>query len=153
MWSVPFDEAAVIVDRSGLGPDVQVCSTFHREQSIAECIIAECIIAATVVLRRKFLEQDRALRTGVFATSVDDPSIPQSLSLRSARIGCVGFGHIGQRAWTLFEAFGARGAAVTGSGNASSDSLEWSSNTSDLDKLMEWSDVVVVSARLSISQL
>jgi phosphoglycerate dehydrogenase-like enzyme len=78
------------VDRSGLGPDVQVCNTFHHEQSIAEYVVA-----ATVMLRRQFLLQDRALREGRFATAVYDPSIPQPLSLSGARIGFVGFGHIG----------------------------------------------------------
>lgn len=131
------------VDRSGLGPDVQVCNTFHHENSIAEYIVA-----ATVMLRRKFLEQDAALRTGVFQTSVYDPTIPQPLSLSGARIGFVGFGHIGQRAWTLFEAYGAHGAAVTGSGNAASETLEWSADTSWLGTLMEWADIVVVSAPL-----
>ncbi|SNT05012.1 2-hydroxyacid dehydrogenase [Rhodococcoides kyotonense] len=131
------------VDRSGLGPDVQVCNTFHHEQSIAEYIVA-----ATVMMRRKFLSQDRALRTGLFETSVYDPSIPQPLSLSGARIGFVGFGHIGQRAWALFEAYGCVGAAVTGSGNADG-ALEWHSDISDLGKLMEWSDVVVVSAPLT----
>lgn len=132
------------VDRSGLGPDVQVCNTFHHEQSIAEYIVS-----ATVMLRRKFLEQDRALRTGVFQTSVYDPSIPQPLSLHDARVGFVGFGHIGRRAWSLFEAYGARGVAVTGSGHASSDSLEWSADASWLGTLMDWADIVVVSAPLT----
>lgn len=132
------------VVRSGLGPDVQVCTTFHHEQSIAEYIVS-----ATVMLRRKFLEQDRALRTGVFQTSVYDATIPQPLSLGGARIGFVGFGHIGQRAWQLFEAYGAHAAAVTGSGNASSDSLEWTADASWLGTLMDWSDIVVVSAPLT----
>lgn len=132
------------VDRSGLGADVLVLNTFHHEQSIAEYIVS-----ATVMLRRKFLEQDRALRGGRFQTSVYDPSIPQPLSLNGARIGFVGFGHIGQRAWTLFEAYGARGAAVTGSGHAASDSIEWSADASQLAPLMDWADIVVVSAPLT----
>lgn len=132
------------VDRSNLGSNVEVCNTFHHEQSIAEYIVS-----ATVLLRRKFLEQDRALRTGVFQTSVYDPSIPQPLSLTGARVGFVGFGHIGQRAWRLFEAYGAHGAAVTGSGRVAGGSLEWHSDTADLGKLMEWSEVVVVSAPLN----
>ncbi|MDJ0394671.1 2-hydroxyacid dehydrogenase [Rhodococcus sp. G-MC3] len=132
------------VDRSALGPEVQVCNTFHHENSIAEYIVA-----SAVMLRRRFLEQDRALRTAVFKTSVYDPSIPQPLSLNGARIGFVGFGHIGQRAWQLFEAYGAHGAAVTGSGNASSASLEWSADGSWLGTLMDWADIVVVSAPLT----
>ncbi|OZE83680.1 hydroxyacid dehydrogenase [Rhodococcus sp. 15-649-1-2] len=132
------------VDRSGLSPDVEVCTTFHHERSIAEYIVS-----ATVMLRRNFLAQDRALRTGVFRTSVYDPSIPQPLSLVGARIGFVGFGHIGRQAWRLFDAYGAHGAAVTGSGTAADVGLEWFGSTAELGKLMEWSDVVVVSAPLT----
>ncbi|OZF54701.1 hydroxyacid dehydrogenase [Rhodococcus sp. 14-2470-1b] len=134
------------VDRSGLSPDVEVCNTFHHEQSIAEYVVS-----ATVMLRRNFLVQDRALRAGVFSTAVYDSSIPQPLSLVDARIGFVGFGHIGKRTWKLFEAYGAHGAAVTGSGTAADVGLEWLSSTADLGKLMHWSDVVVVSAPLTDS--
>ncbi|OZC66116.1 hydroxyacid dehydrogenase [Rhodococcus sp. 06-462-5] len=132
------------VDRSGLGPDIQVCNTFHHEQSIAEYVVA-----STVMLRRKFLQQDRALRSGVFATSVYDPSIPQPLSLSGARIGFVGFGHIGRQTWQLFQAYGAVGAAVTGSGRVPADGLEWVSDTADLGTLADFADVLVVSAPLN----
>ncbi|MEH6793002.1 MAG: 2-hydroxyacid dehydrogenase [Rhodococcus sp. (in: high G+C Gram-positive bacteria)] len=132
------------VDRSGLGPDVQVCSTFHHEQSIAEYVVA-----ATVMLRRQFLQQDRALRSGVFATAVYDPSIAQPLSLSGARIGFVGFGHIGKRTWQLFQAYGAVGAAVTGSGRVSGEGLQWVSGTEDLGELADFADVLVVSAPLN----
>lgn len=132
------------VDRSGMRPDVQVCNTFHHEQSIAEYVVA-----ATVMLRRKFLQQDRALRSGLFATSVYDPTIPQPLSLSGARIGFVGFGHIGRQTWQLFRAYGATGAAVTGSGRASDEALEWVSDAQDLGKLAEFADVLVVSAPLN----
>ncbi|OZE91258.1 hydroxyacid dehydrogenase [Rhodococcoides fascians] len=132
------------VDRSGMRPDVQVCNTFHHEQSIAEYVVA-----ATVMLRRKFLEQDRALRSGLFATSVYDPTIPQPLSLSGARIGFVGFGHIGRQTWQLFRAHEATGAAVTGSGRASDEGLEWVSDAQDLGKLAEFADVLVVSAPLN----
>ncbi|MEK8073750.1 2-hydroxyacid dehydrogenase [Rhodococcoides navarretei] len=132
------------VDRSGLGPDVQVCSTFHHEQSIAEYVVA-----ATVMLRRQFLQQDRALRSGVFATAVYDPSIAQPLSLSGARIGFVGFGHIGRRTWQLFQAYGAVGAAVTGSGRAPDGGLQWVAGTEDLGELADFADVLVVSAPLN----
>jgi len=132
------------VDRSGLGPDVQVCNTFHHEQSIAEYVVA-----ATVMLRRQFLLQDRALREGRFATAVYDPSIPQPLSLSGARIGFVGFGHIGRRTWQLFQAYGATGAAVTGSGRAPDEGLQWVSDAADLTRLADLADVLVVSAPLN----
>lgn len=132
------------VDRAGLGPDVQVCNTFHHEQSIAEYVVA-----ATVMLRRQFLLQDRALREGRFATAVYDPSIPQPLSLSGARIGFVGFGHIGRRTWQLFQAYGATGAAVTGSGRAPDEGLQWVSDAADLTRLADFADVLVVSAPLN----
>jgi phosphoglycerate dehydrogenase-like enzyme len=77
-----------------LRPGIQVCNTFHHEDSIAEYIAA-----TAVLLRRNLMEQDRALRTGRWATSVYDPSISQPSSLQGARVGFVGFGHIGRSAW------------------------------------------------------
>lgn len=131
---------------AALGPEVLVANTFHHERSIAEYVVA-----AAVLLRRGFLTQDRALRGDRWASSVYDPALAQPSSLGSARIGFVGFGHIGQRAWELLRAFGCSGAAVTGSGrvDASAFGLEWVGDTARLDRLMRESDVVVVSAPLS----
>ena len=109
------------------------------------------MLAAAVMLRRGFLDQDRSLRRGVWATSVYDDAIPQPGSLRQARIGFVGFGHIGQFAWELFRAFGCEGIAVTGSGqvDAVTHGLSWVADVTGLDALMRESDVVVVSALLT----
>ena len=129
-----------------LSPDVLVANTFHHEQSIAEYAIA-----AAVLLRRDFLGQDRNLRRNVWATSVYDSTLAQPSALQGARIGFVGFGHIGQRAWELFRAFGCAGAAVTGSGNvdASAHGLAWAAGVERLNALMAESDVVVISAPLN----
>ena len=125
-----------------LAQGVLVANTFHHEQSIAEYVLA-----AAVLLRRGFLEQDWALREGIWATSVYDPSIPQPRSLHGARVGFVGFGHIGRRSWQLFRALGCSGAAVTGSGrlDAAAEGLSWAADVGSLDELMVKSDVVVVS--------
>lgn len=129
-----------------LAPDVLVANTFHHERSIAEYVVA-----TAVLLRRGFLAQDRALRGNRWATSVYDTAVPQPQALGSARIGFVGFGHIGQRTWELLRAFGCRGAAVTGSGRVDADAfgLEWAGDTGRLERLMRESDVVVVSAPLT----
>jgi phosphoglycerate dehydrogenase-like enzyme len=129
-----------------LGQDVLVANTFHHEQSIAEYVAA-----AAVLLRRNLLEQDRALRTGRWATSVYHRAIPQPKSLQGARIGFVGFGHIGRCSWNLLRAFGAEGAAVTGSGSLdpTAEGLTWADDTCQLRQLMIESDVVVVSAPLT----
>jgi phosphoglycerate dehydrogenase-like enzyme len=122
-----------------------VANTFHHEKSIAEYVVA-----ATVMLRRGFVAQDTALRQGVWATSVYDDRLTQSNSLQGARVGFVGFGHIGHATWNLFRAFGATGAAVTGRGNvdAPSAGLDWAADVSQLGRLLVESDVAVVSAPL-----
>jgi phosphoglycerate dehydrogenase-like enzyme len=87
----------------------------------------------------------------VWATSVYDDAIPQSKTLREARVGFVGFGHIGQLAWELFRAFGSSGAAVTGSGrvDAATHGLRWAGDVTRLDPLLRESDIVVVTAPLT----
>jgi len=132
------------VDFEALGPDVVVANTFHHEQSIAEYAVA-----AAVMLRRDFLAQDRQLRSGVWATSVYDASIPQAGMLGDARIGFVGFGHIGRCTWNLLRAFGCRGLAVTGSGRVAECGLQWTGATTELDRLLTECDVAVVSAPLN----
>jgi len=134
------------VDFAALSADVLVANTFHHEQSIAEYVVA-----AAVMLRRGFLGQDRALRRDIWATSVYDAAIPQPGTLHGARVGFVGFGHIGQCAWQLFRAFGSTGAAVTGSGrvDGAEHGLAWAGDTTRLGALMRESDVVVVSAPLT----
>jgi phosphoglycerate dehydrogenase-like enzyme len=132
------------IEFSALSPDTLVANTFHHERSIAEYVVA-----AAVMLRRDFLTQDRQLRHNVWATSVYDTSIPQLSTLADAHIGFVGFGHIGQRAWNLFRAFGCTAAAVTGSGRVPECGLAWAGDTGQLDRLLRECDVTVVSAPLN----
>ncbi|MFE0750908.1 2-hydroxyacid dehydrogenase [Gordonia sp. NPDC058843] len=125
----------------------KVANTFHHEDSIAEYIAA-----AVVTMRRDLLVQDAALRQGLWASAVYRDGVPQPRTLRGAMVGYVGFGHIGRRTADLMNAFGARGCAVTGSGRVADDAgLEWHGDTTDLGRLMEASDVVVVSAPLTAS--
>ncbi|CAN5755728.1 2-hydroxyacid dehydrogenase [soil metagenome] len=134
------------VDFAALSPETLVANTFHHERSIAEYVVS-----AAVLLRRDFLAQDRALRRDIWATSVYDSAIPQPSTVADATVGFVGFGHIGQRTWELFRAFGSRGCAVTGSGrvDAASFGLAWAADSSRLDRLLRESDIVVVSAPLT----
>lgn len=128
-----------------LGADVLVANTFHHERSIAEFILA-----AAIMLRRGLLKQDLALRTGVWASSVYDDTISQPPTLRGARVGFVGFGHIGRQTWKLMSTLGCDGAAVTGSGRVrDGEGLAWTGDTSRLDELASTSDVLVVSAPLT----
>jgi len=132
------------VEFDALAPAVLVANTFHHERSIAEYVVA-----AAVMLRRGFLAQDRELRQGVWSTSVHDASIPQAGTLGEARVGFVGFGHIGRCAWKVFRTFGCRASAVTGSGRVPSCGLEWTGDTTELDRLLAECDVAVVSAPLN----
>ena len=129
---------------------VPVANTFHHEGSMAEQVVA-----STVVLRRGLVRLDAELRRGRWASSTYDPDQVQPSSLEGARVGFVGFGHIGTATWRLFRAFGASGAAVTGSGSlsgadAAAHGLAWAGTTADdLERLLGESDVVVLSAPLT----
>lgn len=131
------------VDLAAVPPDVPVCNTFHHEESIAEYVLA-----ASVLLRRGFLRQDAALRTGEWRSPVYHPELAYPRTLRGATVGFVGFGHIGQRAWELFRAHGADGIAVTRRGDidAVTAGLDWAGSIADLDDLLAAADVVVLSA-------
>ena len=120
------------IDVAALSGEVLVANTFHHERSIAEYVLA-----AAIMLRRGFLVQDRALRRDVWASAVYDDAVPQAKTLRDARVGLVGFGHIGQFAWDLFRAFGSTGIAVTGSGrvDAAAHGLSWVGDVTRLDEL------------------
>lgn len=124
-----------------------VANTFHHEDSIAEYVLA-----STILLRRGFLAQDRALRAGEWPTPAYDPAAPWAESLSGAVVGLVGFGHIGARAWDRLRALGARGVAVTrrGAVDAGAAGLDWAGTTADrLGELLAVADVVVVSAPLT----
>ncbi|UXA14418.1 hydroxyacid dehydrogenase [Mycobacterium sp. SMC-8] len=133
------------IDLAALPSDILVANTFHHERSIAEYVAG-----AAVMLRRGFLAQDAQLRRGVWATSVYDRSIPQPTTLSGARIGFVGFGHIGRYSWKLLRAFGCTAAAVTGSGRVADEcGLDWVGDTGQLHRLLRDCDVAVVSAPLN----
>ncbi len=132
------------IDFAALPAGVQVANTFHHEQSIAEYVAG-----AAVMLRRGFLAQDRALREGIWTTPLYDHALPQPPTLAGSRIGFAGFGHIGACSWKLLRAFGCTAAAVTGSGRVPDDAgLTWAGDSTQLDRLMRESDIVVVSAPL-----
>ncbi|MEU1518993.1 2-hydroxyacid dehydrogenase [Streptomyces sp. NPDC005811] len=128
------------IDVEALPPGTLVANTFHHEEAIAEYVVA-----ATILLRRGFLRQDKALRLGTW----EAPTYPGLLG--EATVGFVGFGHIGTAAWQRLRSFGARGVAVTRRGgvDAVTEQLAWSGDMDDLSVLLEVSDVVVVSVPLT----
>jgi len=137
------------IDAEALPAGVRVANTFHHEGSIAEHIVA-----TTIVLRRQILQQDRALRTGRWATPVYEPERAQLSSLEGATVGFVGFGHIGQRTWQGYRAFGARAQVVSRSGRVPDEvgsDLVSVAQLDGLDALLESSDIVVLCLPLDDS--
>ncbi len=135
------------IDRDALPAGVRVANTFHHEGSIAEHVVA-----TTIILRRRILEQDRALREGRWATSVYEPERAQVSSLEGATVGLVGFGHIGRRAWEAYRALGARGRVVSRSGAVPDDlrgELDAVARLDGLDDLLAASDIVVLCLPLT----
>ncbi|HWD82038.1 MAG TPA: 2-hydroxyacid dehydrogenase [Kribbella sp.] len=139
-----------LVQVAGAGTDrieasgVPVANTYHHEDSIAEYIVW-----ALIGLRRELPAADAALRRNQWRSNVYNPSIPQPDTLGSARVGFLGFGHIGRATWRLLQAFGAQAQAVTASGRADAAGLNWAGDTSRLDRLLDESDTLVVSAPLT----
>ena len=125
-------------------PGRAACANLFRH----EASIAEYVATAAAFLRRGIGAQDAALRTDTWLRPSGGNDRPLPSGLASARIGLVGFGHIGRSCWTLFRAFGARtGCAVSRAGAAGRDTagLAWWGELNDVDRLCRESDVVVVS--------
>ena len=134
------------IDFDALRPHVQFANTFHHESSIAEYVVA-----VSILLWRRFLAQDRQLRENVWASPVYDGALPQMDTIGAAQVGFVGFGHIGQSAWNLLRTFGCTGAAITGRGlTGDGAGLRWIGARDGLDDLIHESDIIVVSAPLTV---
>ncbi|MEU4602688.1 2-hydroxyacid dehydrogenase [Kribbella sp. NPDC023972] len=133
------------IDPKALGGTI-LANTYHHEDAIAEYIVW-----ALIALRRELPQADAALRREHWRSPVYDAALPQPHTLASASIGFVGLGHIGQAAWRVLRAFGAQGQAVTGSGHAEAEGLNWAGDTSQLPRLLDESDALVVSAPLTDS--
>jgi phosphoglycerate dehydrogenase-like enzyme len=133
------------IDFGALPAGVLVANTFHHENSIAEYVVA-----TSILMWRRFLDQDRRLRHGTWASPAFDRSLPQPDAISAARIGFVGFGHIGRSSWNVLRVLGCTGAAVTGRGAVEGDiGLRWTGGPDRLDQLIDESDILVVSAPLS----
>jgi phosphoglycerate dehydrogenase-like enzyme len=131
------------IDTRALGSAI-LANTYNHEDSIAEYIVW-----ALIALRRQLPQADAALRRDRWLSPVYDAALPQPQSLASASVGFVGLGHIGRAAWRVLQAFGAQGQAVTGSGRADAEGLNWAGDTSRLPRLLDESDALVVSAPLN----
>ncbi|WIY81740.1 2-hydroxyacid dehydrogenase [Propionimicrobium sp. PCR01-08-3] len=124
-----------------------VANTFNHESSIAEYVIA-----AAIMMRRGILRQSRALASGDWASSVYDSSISQPPALSGTNVGILGYGHIGKAVWQAFRSFGATGRAIKHTASSGvPDGLEWLGTESDLNQLLDESDVFVICMPLNDS--
>jgi phosphoglycerate dehydrogenase-like enzyme len=131
------------IELEAIPPGAACANLYRHEQSIAEYVVT-----GTALLRRGFLVQDAELRRGKWLRPTASNGLPLPTGLSSARVGFIGFGHIGRTCWQLFKSFGASvGYAVSASGSAGrdTDGLAWWGDMARLDELCEASDVVVVS--------
>lgn len=128
------------INKPALPPGTIVANTFNHEASIAEYVAA-----TTVMVRRGILQQSRALERGVWASSVYDKSISQPRTLDGAVVGILGYGHIGQAVWRVLKSLGARGRAIKNTPTQDvPDGLDWIGTRTDLDRLLDEADVLVV---------
>lgn len=134
------------IAHESLPAGVRLVNTYHHEDSIAEYILASLI-----VLRRRFVVQDRALRAGEWSSPVYDPALPEPRTVRGSTVTFLGFGHIGTAAWHLLRHLGAEGIAITGTGRIDADGhgLRWAGTANQLLAALDESDVVVVSIPLT----
>lgn len=119
-----------------------------------EIAMAEYIMGSIVALRQRFVEADSALRRGEWRYGFygGDRMLEE---LHGSNIGFVGFGGIAQEASRRAPMFGMRAAAATlhpdkpRQLDVKLEFLGRLSDPSDVDRLAEWSDQLVLCCELS----
>lgn len=130
-----------------LPPAAAVANAFHHARPIAEHVVM-----VTLMLSRRVLAADSELRRGQWRTIATAPDVPFHPTLDGMVLGLVGLGSIGAEVARLGAALGMRVRAVRGNpGAAHPEGVqpEWVGGTAELPKLLETSDVVVVTVPLS----
>ncbi|NUL46898.1 hydroxyacid dehydrogenase [Cellulosimicrobium funkei] len=125
----------------------EVTTTAHHERSIAEHVLL-----SVMALERQLLFRDRALRAGIWRTLATDPTVPAFRTLDTLTLGAVGLGGIGAETLRLASAWGMDTVAVRGNPAAPLPvgvAPRWVGGSSELPRLLEEADVVVVSVPLN----
>lgn len=133
------------IDLDDLDSTVTVANAYGHERSIAEHVLM-----VTLALRRRLAASDHALRDGRWESRLVDPAVPGFSTLRGARIGIVGWGHIAREIARVIGGLGATVAAVTRSPRRASDPdlAEWIGGYDDIVRLAQESDVLVLACPL-----
>jgi phosphoglycerate dehydrogenase-like enzyme len=129
-----------------LAPSVAVANTFHHARPIAEHVLM-----VTLMLSRRVLTADRELRAGNWQTIATSTDVPFHPTLDSMVLGLVGLGSIGTEVALLAQAMGMTVQAIRS--NPAAELPEglhpaWVGGHDELPKLLESSDVVVVTVPL-----
>jgi len=103
--------------------------------------VAEHVLALALALARGLREEHERLRAGEFNQRRQHPS------LRNSTVGIVGFGGIGREVARLFEPFDAEILGINSTGSTESPA-DWCGTLDDLPRLLEPSDVLVLSIPL-----
>ena len=143
-------EPDAVAEHGRLYPSVEgrplaVANTYYHEAAMAEYAIW-----AAVGLRRDLAAVDAALRQGEWRSPVYDRDLPLPPGLKGATVVLFGFGHVGEAAWKAFQALGASGIAITGSGrtDAVAHGLEWAGASDRLVEAARQADILLVSVPL-----
>lgn len=135
------------VPLDALRPGVAVANTFHHAAPIAEHVIM-----VSLMLARRVIPTDRALRAGRWRTVGTDDTVPFHPNFRDLTVGLVGFGGIGQEVARLARGLGMPVRAIRHNPGAALPeglTLDWVGGTGDLPELLASSDIVVVTVPLS----
>lgn len=133
------------IDIDALPGRVTVANAYGHERSIAEHVLM-----VTFALRRRLFAADRALRDGRWSSRLVDPQVPGFSTLRGARVGIVGWGHIAREIAAVVQGLGATVAAVTRTPERATDSelAEWIGGYDDTRRLAAESEVLILACPL-----
>jgi phosphoglycerate dehydrogenase-like enzyme len=132
-----------------LPPGAAVVNTFHHARPIAEHVLM-----VTLMLSRRVMTADRALRAGRWQTIATDAEVPFHPTLGGMTLGLVGLGTIGAEVALMAGLLGMDVRAVRRNPDAPLPAgvrLGWVGGNDQLPELLAAADVVVVTAPLNPS--
>ncbi|WP_417219743.1 2-hydroxyacid dehydrogenase [Arthrobacter sp.] len=124
-----------------------LANTFHHARPIAEHVMM-----SVLALERRLLPTDAALRRGQWSNLANDAAVPPHRSFDSLTVGSIGLGGIGTETLRLASAWGADTVAIRSDPTAALPggiAPRWVRGPGALPRLLEESDVVVVTVPLS----
>jgi phosphoglycerate dehydrogenase-like enzyme len=131
------------IDRSALPEGVLLANTYGHEAGISEYVIG-----AMLTLTREFSRLDAALRAGNWQSQWAIGALPPPVwpELAGRTVGILGYGRIGQNIARRARAFDMQVCAIRRDvGQSMEDDLALLGGPDILEKVLAWSDYVVIS--------